>query len=301
MSQLRILILVIVSTVLLQACSNDGSTDAGKDGTAIDSTIYGLSYSTATYSGNTDANGHFRYDEGESVTFHIGDIVLGTANGAAVITPIEMVAGQNSATDPTVTNIARLVQSLDDDADLTNGITITEQTRNAALGITLDVNITPANFETNNDLLAFLAVTTNGPLRTAFDAQTHLLNTLDLLFIPLPGSWTTTNTLTRSTCPGEQIGIPQQYPVSFQKSGATVTYTLADEFSSNIDVLGNTEGSHIVFGSYDINEDGGLTTVTSTDLVMHPDGQTITGTDTWSWTDGSVVCDGDAMLSFSKI
>jgi len=301
MYQIYALFLLATSISILPACSNTNSSDTNKTGKVIDSLVSGLSYETPTYSGETDASGHFRYFEGEDVTFRIGDIVLGTARSAAVITPIEMVSAEYSATDPTVTNIARLIQSLDDDADLTNGINITQQTRNAATGIIVDVNTTPASFESDSELLAFLATTTNGPLRSAFDAQTHLLTTLDQLFIPLPGSWAGTNNLTRSTCIGDQLNVPSQYPVTFQRSGSTVTYTLPDEFSVNIDVIGNTRGSHIVFGSYDISEDGGTTTVTSTDLVMHPDGQTLTGTDNWTWTDGNIVCEGDADLSFSKI
>ena len=46
-----------------------------------------LSYTTPTLSGMTNADGEFLYEEGEAVTFSIGDITLGTAQGQDVITP----------------------------------------------------------------------------------------------------------------------------------------------------------------------------------------------------------------------
>jgi hypothetical protein len=51
------------------------------------SPVVGLNYQTLTQSGTTNENGEFLYITGETVTFSIGDLVLGSAPGAPEITP----------------------------------------------------------------------------------------------------------------------------------------------------------------------------------------------------------------------
>ena len=69
-------------------------------------------------SGITDGAGTFMYHEGESITFLVGDIMLGSAPGNFIMTPIDLVPGAVDETHPTVTNICRLLQSLDQDGNL---------------------------------------------------------------------------------------------------------------------------------------------------------------------------------------
>ena len=52
-------------------------------GTFVDSAVVGLDYQgSETPAGLTDGQGQFTYREGESITFSIGDLDLGTAPGA---------------------------------------------------------------------------------------------------------------------------------------------------------------------------------------------------------------------------
>ena len=56
-----------------------------------DGPVQGLMYKTATQSGTTDSNGRFEYLTGETVTFSIGEFVLGSAAGGGQITPAHLV------------------------------------------------------------------------------------------------------------------------------------------------------------------------------------------------------------------
>src|SRR5699024_1777924 len=65
----------------------------------------------------------FRYQDGESVTFSLGDLQLGSATAAAQLSPIDLVEG-GTVTNNAVTNMLVLLQSLDADRNLNNGIQI---------------------------------------------------------------------------------------------------------------------------------------------------------------------------------
>jgi len=92
--------------------------------TFIDSPVSGLEFESSTQSGITDTKGNYIYKEGESITFHIGNLYLGTAkpkNG--VITPLDLI-GTTDVNDPKVINILQVLQTLDSDNNASNGITI---------------------------------------------------------------------------------------------------------------------------------------------------------------------------------
>ena len=152
--------------------SNSGSVLTG---TLIDSTVFGVSYqSTSNLSGITSVNGCFKYRSGEQVTFQIGDTILGTVTGGAVITPVEL-AGVINTTNRRVINIARLLQSLDVDQDTSNGVSINATTRAAMLGQNLSFDVPISSFSANENTV--LAVTGNG-LVASNDAINHLHGSL---------------------------------------------------------------------------------------------------------------------------
>jgi predicted acyl esterase len=90
--------------------------------------ICGLKYRTPTICGVTNERGEFRYRAGEAVTFLVGGLVLGAVEGAARVNLAQLVnrvAGKiDRLHDPLVTNVARLVQTLDQDGVVENGVTI---------------------------------------------------------------------------------------------------------------------------------------------------------------------------------
>jgi hypothetical protein len=132
--------------LLLNGCGGDSGggddDDAGDDevssqsqqGVFIDAPVAGISYETGGEIRITDEDGRFNYGPGVEVAFLIGGIQLGTAEGNNVITPIDLVAEANDADHPTVINILRFIQTLDDDGNPDNGITITEVVRDMAGG-----------------------------------------------------------------------------------------------------------------------------------------------------------------------
>ncbi len=76
-------------------------------GRLVATPLSGLGYRTATQRGVTNHNGEFRYQQGERVTFFIGDVHLPTASTGPAVTPYDMGSSPHEAI-----NAARLLQSL---------------------------------------------------------------------------------------------------------------------------------------------------------------------------------------------
>ncbi|MDQ2738439.1 MAG: hydrolase, partial [Actinomycetota bacterium] len=95
---------------------------------AIAGPISGLKYETPSTAGITNERGEFQYRDGESVTFLIGGIVLGSVEGAPRVNLAQLVDRVDGKIDrlhdPMVTNFARLIQTLDQDGTVENGVTI---------------------------------------------------------------------------------------------------------------------------------------------------------------------------------
>ncbi len=166
---------VVVATALavLAGCSSGGSDETeAKTGVFIDSAVEGLFYSTASQSGTTDADGTFTYLAGEVVSFYIGDILIGSAEGQDVLTPLEFVPDAVDASHPEVTNILRFLQSLDEDGDPDNGITISELTITQAQSQSLDFTLTEDDFETAAN--ALLGLLTGGEVIELIDVAAAL-------------------------------------------------------------------------------------------------------------------------------
>ena len=133
----------------LTACGGSGggdgttatATETVSTGVFIDSAVEGLQYETATQSGTTNSLGEYDYLAGETVTFSIGGIVLGSTIAGPVVTPLSLVPDATSATNPVVTNIVRLLLSLDSDGDPDNGITISSDVTTAANDLAVDFSV----------------------------------------------------------------------------------------------------------------------------------------------------------------
>lgn len=193
-----LLIVLVMGLALFTGCGSGSS--AGKTpstGTFVDSPVSGLSYQTDTlsFSGLTDADGTFTYYGGETVTFFLGDLVLGSTKGKDTVSPIDLVSGAADATDQTVINMARFLQSLDADGDLNNGIQITSEIANTVASYVeangpVNFNQAPDAFSNDAGVVAILAalnaadvfenrnVAGDRTLRNAADAQAHLENSL---------------------------------------------------------------------------------------------------------------------------
>ena len=145
------IVTLVIPLAFLAGCGNGdgqpqiaGTPQPTSTGVLLDSTVAGVTWKTSGGgSGETDGSGEFDYTElaagtfAETVTFSIGDIVLGTVPVAPYITPVELTASF-APNDRAALNQLVFLQSIDSDGDPSNGITISEATRAAAVGQTLD-------------------------------------------------------------------------------------------------------------------------------------------------------------------
>ena len=181
----------------LIACSGGGggSCDDRVSGIFIDSPVEGLSYETSQHKvvGITNSEGRFLYYPGESINFYIGDLWLGEAPAKKHMNPLDLFPQAKNERDQRVTNMCRLLQSLDEDGDPENGIYLSEQICNEVSGRPIDFGLSVEEFENDPDVQAlFVSLNETGvfmagdaelpetrSLRTAEEAQAHLLNSLD--------------------------------------------------------------------------------------------------------------------------
>jgi len=125
---------MIVATILLTACGGGGggtnasSATQSKTGYFIDAAVQDLDYnSTSGLKGTTDAKGRFSYKEGDEVSFHIGNLILGSGKPESTGLIKPAILTKNNAANTTL--LLRTLQSLDDDGNTSNGIKISSATK----------------------------------------------------------------------------------------------------------------------------------------------------------------------------
>jgi hypothetical protein len=173
------LLIALVLTSLLTACGKNGSSsDDVLIGQLMATGVQGLTYTTATQSGTTDALGHFKYKAGETISFSVGNLPLvqnipakefmtfldfdptqnttlqaGTIqNGLTIHTEAEKTVANTNI----VSNVSRLLEMLDQNkiANEKEGIDIPDYeitNLNKALasmpdGVTIDFTVSPTDF-----------------------------------------------------------------------------------------------------------------------------------------------------------
>jgi len=151
-----------------------------KVGVFVDNTVAGLYYSCSSSEEGildtvTDTLGQFTCEDGDSVSFYLGSSFLGTVKVTDIITPLVLFDGNEKA----ALNFARLIQTLDKDSDLTNGIEITQ-----GIALPLKETIQFTSYSFDKDMQKILG---NVKLVTAEDAQQHLDETFASLGINKAG------------------------------------------------------------------------------------------------------------------
>ena len=167
------------------------STQELHSGIFIDSPVSGLTYQSKILSGVTEADGTFMYLDDDTLSFYVGGLYIGSANGSESLSPIDLVQGAFDGTDQRVNNICVLLQTLDQDGDLNNGIQITSDIANIVTNYAdlVDFDQTTADFAADSnviDLLADLNAANvfadldprSRKLRSASEARDHLARTL---------------------------------------------------------------------------------------------------------------------------
>ena len=155
-------------------------------GVFTDSAVEGLTYTTTTQSGVTDASGTFQYQAGESVVFSIGTFQLGeSATAAAEMTPLDLISGAVLPTtfnellrlanetrqgEPDVVAFIKLVnvlvflQALDSDKDASNGITIADGMGAIIDSVTIDITVDFDEFKSSTALIELMNAAVTGDL-----------------------------------------------------------------------------------------------------------------------------------------
>ncbi|HET58317.1 MAG TPA: hypothetical protein ENN35_07750, partial [Deltaproteobacteria bacterium] len=145
-------------------------------GVFVNSPVEGLYYvaDPSGLEGYTDGDGTFDYEPGDTVDFYIGDLLLGSSDGKDLVTPVDIVPGAADTANQAVTNIARLLQTLDDDGDLSNGIQITEETaESVSAAVPIDFDQSPDDFEADPNVAGLMA-DLGLILKTADEARENL-------------------------------------------------------------------------------------------------------------------------------
>ena len=175
---------VSVAILLLTGCGGGGGSSSSGETTVsvtttstglfLDTYVSGLKYSSKSHSGITDSNGYFNYTSGEDITFKIGNITLGTAkvDSTGIVTPFTT-ASSSDINNPKVINTLRILQSLDDDHNPSNGINISQTLPNHS-----SINLSESStLLTDSQLTSYTGVSA-GNLVTATDAQNHFSSSL---------------------------------------------------------------------------------------------------------------------------
>lgn len=127
---LRNILILCATSAALAGCFGDDAT-AVNTGVLLDSPVDGVSYSGSLGSAGVTADGgKYRYVGGETISFRIGNLILGRALGAGTLTPVDFV-GSDGAVGDHAKRVLRVLQTLDSDDDATNGINITPAMRAA--------------------------------------------------------------------------------------------------------------------------------------------------------------------------
>lgn len=122
-------------------------------GQIIDGFVGGLAYETSSgITGFTSENGGFNYKTGDSITFSIGNVILGTIaadNLSEAMTDgklsLQEIAGveQTNLNDEYVENMAVLLQTLDSNANVNDGIEISAEMHEAFSDETFNLSTIP--------------------------------------------------------------------------------------------------------------------------------------------------------------
>ncbi|UOK43055.1 MULTISPECIES: hypothetical protein [Flavobacterium] len=172
--------LLMISFLLINCDKqSEDSTQQEKSGVLIDSPVINIGYRTQTYEGRTDAEGKYRFKEGETVTFFICDLVFPAVPATGYVTPFDM-AGSTDITNSTVINISRFLQSIDADGNPENGISVPEVLHNCGNDIVSPVNFhsTVSGFENDSAVIHTIENSTSPTTELLPTDQciTHLIN-----------------------------------------------------------------------------------------------------------------------------
>lgn len=187
------LVCIAAAAVALTACGGGDSGWSGIPTTGGGTTtptltgafydVQGLRYVAGDKTGTTAGDGTFSYPKDASVKFSVGTLDLGSATPGERLTVAHLVGDVNGdvkkITNQKVTNLARFVLSLDDDANAENGVKINDATVAAVTKAAGNLNFdqTEAAFTADAAVVSLFGQL-GRPLVSAPTARNYLRRTL---------------------------------------------------------------------------------------------------------------------------
>jgi len=149
MKTLSLLSLAVFS--VLAGCGgsdNEAPARPSMTGVFLDGAVENLDYVAGTAAkASTTSKGEFTCYAGDTVSFSIGGIALGSAPCAATITPLQL-AGVTDIKDVKVVNRLLALQLLDEDSDPSNGIKLAADVKTALASRSADFSASATTFNT---------------------------------------------------------------------------------------------------------------------------------------------------------
>lgn len=137
-------------------------------------------------SGFTAKDGSFFYRNGETVSFYVGDVLLGSTAAKSSVPALALV--EKAKNSDALSNLLRFLQTIDSDVNAFNGIQISNTTHKAAKNLKVDFDRAMSSFAVQAALAKLLAMTTNSPtLPDAVDALTNFRMSLLNAYNSNPG------------------------------------------------------------------------------------------------------------------
>jgi len=179
MKKITTMIAIGASALLFTACGGGGTDNSNNSGSTpttpsestagkafyIDGAVSGVKYQCGDKEGTTGNDGSFNFEEGKDCTFYLGDIMLRD------IASDDLKEGKKIY--ETDIKIARVLQSLDTDYNLTNGITINNDIIKKMQNAGLTIAKLPTTDSEIDDLVKNIAKN-GGAYVSSADAQNHL-------------------------------------------------------------------------------------------------------------------------------
>ncbi len=257
--------LALVGIVVASTGSGGGSSSqtpvsvAKKNGLLLDSVVSGVDYYiNGQFVGKTKSDGSFEYQDGDRITFKIGNITLGELTQ---VPPDGRVLPQDLAgvdrgnfTNPLVVTMARILQTLDSDGNVNNGIDINDLSKLQELQNT--------TLDNNTDVTTLFD--SGVQIVDKNSAIEHLKDTIST-FMEVDRTPPTTPTATLTTdsgTVGDNITNVAGLTFNALEAGATRTFRV-DGVDASSYVPPTTDGEHTVIVT-DTDVAGNVSTVTKT-------------------------------------
>lgn len=243
-------------SLTLSGCGSDtqsGNTKQVSTGVFIDAAVSGLDYiSSSDVKGRTDENGTFNYNEGDTITFSMGNIVLGSATATSIMSPYSLFSENTEY----AINLTQLLMTLDADESPENGIDLINSARLKFIQ-SESIDFTSPNFD--NIMQSITSI--GNALVTNAQAITHLDNSLAVI--------SGNNTPTSDSCTIDPSFDYTAYETTKEMLEREFSYTV-DNYVQTITVdnikpsiyLGNADCNESLLAIIDVTI-AGINTVTS--------------------------------------